>query len=87
MSSKITTRVIDDHILQEYTTIQQQLNEKDKECCLKIDSLVSEKQSLCKTLADKESQIESLTAEVALSKTTDCVIRETNSRETTLGTR
>lgn len=56
------------HIVQQYTTLQQQLNAKDLECSSKMDALLSEKQSLCKTLADKESQIESLTAEVASQK-------------------
>ena len=55
-------------IVQQYTTLQQQLNAKDLECSSKMDALLSEKQSLCKTLADKESQIESLTAEVASQK-------------------
>ncbi|MAH08137.1 MAG: hypothetical protein CL961_06780 [Euryarchaeota archaeon] len=56
------------HLVQSYTTLQQQLNEKDLECNSKMKTLLSEKQSLCKTLEEKESQIESLTAEVASQK-------------------
>ena len=56
------------HLVQSYTTLQEQLNEKDLECNSKMKTLLSEKQSLCKTLEEKESQIESLTAEVASQK-------------------
>lgn len=56
------------HLIQSYTTLQEQLNEKDLECNSKMKTLLSEKQSLCKTLEEKESQIESLTAEVSSQK-------------------
>ena len=75
------------HILQEYTTIQQQLNEKDKECCLKIDYSGVLRNSLYVRLWQTRSQIESLTAEVASQKQQIASLEKQTLEKQPIGTR